>query len=212
MNTANLPHRQRASLVTLFARLTVAAVLLFGAAQVAHGVFLKSREAVSTALIESAWHRVLDGDATARPWPWSDQWPVARLRVPATRRSAIVLSPAPRSGLRNGPVLTALTPHPGGPSSTIAPVSNIVVAGNDRRFTFLKELNLGGRVEIETRAGRDIYRVTTVRQVRHTARQLFVETWGRILRSSFSNPPLMAHQTAGIGSSAGAVRSRPPEF
>jgi sortase A len=134
--------------------LVLLAVLgLSGAALTARGLWIPTKAALGQVLLEASWARVLAGDAEARPWPWADLAPVARLRVPAHRVDQIVLTGAQGASLAWGPGHVDGTAPPG-------TGGNVALAGHrDTHFRFLEDLAIGEEVLLETPAGPVRYRV-----------------------------------------------------
>lgn len=130
------------------ARLAAAALGVFGIAAGARTAWIPAKAALAQILLEDAWRRAQDGEARPVPWPWSDAWPVARLRVPGHRGPLVVLSDASGRSLAFGPGHLSGTAPPGGHGTT-------VVAGHrDTSFAFLRELRPGDALELEDRGGR----------------------------------------------------------
>jgi len=104
-------------------------------------------------LMERAWSATPAGGAAPRPWPWADFHPVARLSVPALRVKRMVLSDATLRTLAFGPgVLTSGAP-PGTPGTT-------VLAGHrDTHFAFLRKLEPGMLITLDTGKRRVAYQV-----------------------------------------------------
>jgi len=69
----------------------IAVLLLLGVWQAGHGAWIHAKAQLAQYLLQRAWTRTLEGERDARPWPWADTWPVARLRVPAHGVDLIVL-------------------------------------------------------------------------------------------------------------------------
>jgi len=106
-------------------------------------------------LVRRAWRAVQAGGETARPWPWADTRPIARLSVPARDVDLVVLAGASGRTLAFGPGHVTGTPLPG-------TRGNSVIAGHrDTHFGFLRELRRGDAVEVQRRDGATVtYRVT----------------------------------------------------
>ena len=83
------------------------------------------------------------GAAQARPWPWADTSPVARLRAPAQGVDLIVLSGATGRTLAFGPALADGSAGPGGDGTSV------IVGHRDTHFAFLKNLEAGDVLELE---------------------------------------------------------------
>lgn len=130
------------------------ALALIGALQFGHGTWIQAKAWLAQALIAQAWARTLMGEAHAKPWPWADTWPVARLRVPALGIERYVLAGADGSALAFGPGHLVGTPAPGD-------AGNSVVGGHrDTHLAFLKDVKPGDLIEIQRADGRSVaYRV-----------------------------------------------------
>jgi sortase A len=70
----------------------VALLAVIGLWELGHGVWIHAKAQLAQILLQRAWERTLRGEAAAKPWPWADTWPVARLRVPAHGVDLFVLS------------------------------------------------------------------------------------------------------------------------
>ncbi len=98
-------------------------------------------------LLERAWARTVDGSAEARPWPWADTWPVARLAVPAHDVNLIVLAGAQGNSLAWAPGHLTGTAPPGAPGVTV------LGAHRDTHFRFLEHVRPGDAVTLATPDG-----------------------------------------------------------
>lgn len=142
-------------------RIALAAAALFGAVavwQLGAGAYIHAKALLAQQLMHDAWSRTLQGEPHARPWPWADTWPVARLRAPAYGVDQIVLAGASGRNLAFGPGHLDGTPLPGRPG-------NSIVAGHrDTSFRFLARLKRGDRLTVEGKDGVSVsYRVTETR-------------------------------------------------
>lgn len=128
---------------------TIAGTALFGIGlwQFAGGVAIHAKAMLAQILLERAWQRTLAGEAQAKPWPWADTWPVARLGAPGLGEWVYVLADASGRSLAFGPGHVAGTAAPGA-------VGNSVIAGHrDTHFRFLQVLAADGWVTLETADG-----------------------------------------------------------
>lgn len=136
----------------------VALVVLLAAAgwQLAGAAWIDLKAVVAQHLISFAWSQSKAPGAPVRPWPWSDTWPVARLRIPAHGKDLYVLAGASGHALAFGPGLELASAMPGEPGVS-------VIGGHrDTHFAFLRHLRLGTIVEVERPGGQRIeYRVTS---------------------------------------------------
>jgi len=118
-------------------------------------------------LLDRAWSETLAGAEQAKPWPWADTWPVARLKVPELGVDLYVLAGASGRSLAFGPAVVSGT----------AGLGHRILSGHrDTHFAFLRELADGSRLQLQDRSGawRDyLVRGHQVIDVRHpvTARR-----------------------------------------
>jgi sortase A len=139
------------------ASLTAGALLLAVASAIhlGQGAYVYAKAELAQLLIARAWKRALAGEAAARPWPWADTWPVARLEAPAQGVSLFVLSGSSGRTLAFGPGHRAGTPAPGAHG-------NSVIGGHrDTHLGFLEKIILGDSIHVQRADGvRVQYRVT----------------------------------------------------
>ena len=136
-------------------RIAVAALLIaVGAWQAGQGLWIQAKAWLAQALITHAWSRTLEGESQAKPWPWADTWPVARLSVPRLGVERYVLAGTHGATLAFGP---------GHASDTVLPgeAGNSLIGGHrDTHLAFLGDLRPGDEIVIERRDGvRVRYRV-----------------------------------------------------
>jgi sortase A len=110
--------------------------------------WIEAKAHLAQALVRHAWRETLAGAADARPWPWADTRPVARLLVPARDVEVFVLSGASGRTLAFGPGHIDGTARPG-------ERGNAVISGHrDTHFAFLRRLARGDEIVIESADGR----------------------------------------------------------
>jgi len=129
-------------------------LLLLGAWQLGDGLYIQAKAWLAEALIAQAWSRTLEGEQQAKPWPWADTWPVARLTVPRLGIERYVLEGAHGSSLAFGPGHESSTTMPG-------QAGNSLIGGHrDTHLAFLGELDPGDEILVERADGRMVsYRV-----------------------------------------------------
>jgi len=94
------------------------------------------------------------GEAQARPWPWADTWPVARLEVPRLGVRRIVLAGA------TGAVLAFAPGHLEGTGALGGEGNSVIRGQGTAQLAFLRDVRLGDVIEIQRVDGRWIaYRV-----------------------------------------------------
>ena len=131
-----------------------ALLLAAGAWQFGQGVYLYGKANLAQALIARAWERTLAGEQQAKPWPWADTFPVARMSVRERNVDLYVLSGANGRSIAFGPGHVSGTPLPGEPG-------NSAIGGHrDTHLAFLKDLQPGNEIVVQRRDGaRRAYRV-----------------------------------------------------
>jgi len=101
------------------------------------GGWIEAKAWLARGLIEQAWRSSLVTGTPARPWPWADTWPVARLQVPALGIDRLVLHGASGRTLAFGPAWDSASASPGSPGL-------VLLSGHrDTHFRFLAELRPG---------------------------------------------------------------------
>jgi sortase A len=110
--------------------------------------WIEAKAHLAQALVRHAWAETRAGARDARPWPWADTRPVARLLVPRRAVETFVLAGASGRTLAFGPGHLDGTPQPGEPG-------NAVISGHrDTHFAFLRRLERGDEIVVEAPDGR----------------------------------------------------------
>jgi len=125
----------------------VALLASIGFWELGHGAWIHAKAWLAQLLLQRAWERTLRGEAAAKPWPWADTWPVARLRVPGHGVDLIVLSGVSGRTLALGPGHAPDSALPG------ALGTEIVTAHRDTHFRFLERVRRGDEVFVEAPGG-----------------------------------------------------------
>lgn len=149
--------------------LSIAAIcaLALGLWHIGQAGYIHGKAWAAQQMIEEAWSRTRGGEAQAKPWPWGDTWPVARLRAPAQEASALVLAGANGRSIAFGPGHMFGTAQPGEPGNSV------IGAHRDTHFAFLQRLHAGDLIEIETPRGKIVsYRVVGTRVAHKSEVQL----------------------------------------
>ena len=124
-------------------RLTLGALIALAVALLAAGFWLPAKAELAQHLLNRAWQRTADGDAMARPWPWADTHPVARLTLPDSDEPLTVLAGASGRNLAFAPALLDGSAPPGTHGVTL-------IAGHrDTHFRRLATLAIGDVVTLE---------------------------------------------------------------
>ena len=118
-----------------------------GVGLAAEGLWIPAKAALAQLLLERSWAAARAGEERARPWPWADTWPVARLEAPEHDVDLVVLAGANGESLAFGPGHMSGSAMPGAPGATF-------IAGHrDTHFEFLRHLRPGDRLVLETPGG-----------------------------------------------------------
>ncbi len=143
---------------------------LLGAALVANGLWIPAKAQLAQLLIENAWTRAQAGETRARPWAWADTWPVARLAAPRLGEDLFVLAGASGQSLAFGPAHVSASAAPGRSD-------NVAIAGHrDTHFAFLKDLEEGDELILESLEGQVHYRVAGTEVVHESRTDLLLPT------------------------------------
>jgi len=123
--------------------------------ELGRGAWIQAKAWVAQGLIAHAWTRTLSGERQAKPWPWADTWPVARLSVPRLGIERYVLAGADGAAAAFGPWHVSGTALPG-------EAGNSVIGGHrDTHLAFLARLKPGDVLIAERADGRRVtYRVS----------------------------------------------------
>lgn len=123
--------------------LPMCALALTAGAELAAGYWIPVKAALAQHLLERAWDEARAGRPDARPWPWADTAPIARLSVPSLSASWVVLSGASGRNLAFAPSHMDGSAQPGEPGVT-------VIAGHrDTHFEVLQSLERGAKFELQ---------------------------------------------------------------
>jgi len=121
--------------------------------QTGTGAWIHAKAQLAQVLLDRAWEKTLAGDARARPWPWADTWPVARLRIPSRDVDVIVLQGDSGRSLAFAPGMAAGSALPGQAGTTL------ISAHRDTHFKNIADIQPGEQIELETTYGKWTYRV-----------------------------------------------------
>ena len=116
-------------------------------------------------LIERSWQQAREGNENARPWPWADTRAVGVLSVPGLGIRQIILQGNSGRNLAFGPVLLdGETGH------------DLVISGHrDTHFRFLKDLEAGDRLVVQTKDRTQHYEVVAAEIVDSRTSELVIE-------------------------------------
>ena len=135
-------------------------LLLFGVLFLADSTWIYTKARLAQLLLLRAWGRTVRGERNARPWPWADTHPVARLCIDDIDADYIVLAGASGRTLAFGPAHLDGTPLPGQNGNCV------ISAHRDTQFAALQKLRAGDPVHVTTPDGKTHrYRVQGARVV-----------------------------------------------
>ena len=179
------PHRVRLSYVV------VSCLLCFGFWQFGQGAYIPAKAWVAQELMQRAWRRTDSDSDQAKPWPWADTFPIARLSAKGGDIDLIVLE---------GGSGRTLAFAPGHLSASVLPgeIGNTVIAGHrDTHFQFLQYMKKGESILIETAEGtKHLYQVTGIHVVDSRRGSLVLDTESPML-SLVTCYPFSAYETGG---------------
>ncbi len=125
------------------AGIAIALLATFGSLSFGHGLYIHAKAQLAQVLLHTAWLRSGDEGTTARPWPWADTYPVARLLAPAQQADVLVLAGASGRTLAFGPGHLDGSARPGDAGNAV------ITAHRDTHFRFLKYVRDGDEVIVE---------------------------------------------------------------
>ena len=140
--------------------LSALAILVAGALIAAQALFIPAKAQVAQALMANAWEHQLSTGDPARPWPWADFTPAAKLSFPSQHKTVLALTDAAGESLAFGPTLMAASAKPGEPGVAV------FAAHRDTHFSFLDKVRPGDSVTVETPEGAHVFRVSHSEVVR----------------------------------------------
>lgn len=149
----------------------MACLLCFGFWQMGQGAYIPAKAWFAQELMQRAWFRSSNGADRPPPWPWADTWPVARLSAKSGGVELIVLAGGSGRTLAFGPGHLSASSLPGEPGNT-------VIAGHrDTHFSFLRDIEVGESLVLETPAGRKhLYKVIGIDVVDSRRGSLVLDT------------------------------------
>ena len=125
----------------------VSCLLCLGFWPLSQSAYIPAKAWLAQDLMQRAWDRAGEGEYDARPWPWADTYPVARLLADSGRVDLIVLSGGSGRTLAFGPGHLSASALPGD-------TGNAVIAGHrDTHFQFLRDVEVGDTMIVERPSG-----------------------------------------------------------
>lgn len=120
-----------------------AGLLALGLWNLGHAAYIHAKARLAQYLLQEAWAETRAGKTQAKPWPWADTYPVARLTVPRQGVDLIVLAGASGRTMAFGPGHLDGTPLPGEAGNSV------LSAHRDTHFAFLREARPGETFFVE---------------------------------------------------------------
>ncbi len=122
-----------------------------------HAGYMNAKAELAQVLLQRAWQQRLETGGAAKPWPWADTAPVARLKVARLGIDEIILSGDSGRTLAFGPGWAPSSAMPGTRGVSV------VSAHRDTHFAFLRDLHVGDRIEIDGGTGPRSLRIASMR-------------------------------------------------
>lgn len=122
-----------------------------------HAGYMNAKAELAQVLLQRAWQQRLETGVAAKPWPWADTAPVARLKVARLGVDEIILSGDSGRTLAFGPGWAPSSAMPGTRGVSV------VSAHRDTHFAFLRDLHVGDRIEIDGGTGPRSLRIASMR-------------------------------------------------
>ncbi len=111
------------------------------------GLYILAKARVAQLLLHVAWDRERATGTPAKPWPWADTYPVARLIVASRGADLLVLAGASGRTLAFGPGHLDGSAQPGDAGNAV------LTAHRDTHFRFLKDVTAGDELVVERADG-----------------------------------------------------------
>lgn len=144
-----------------FAMLSALPLLIVGLALIGQGGWVHAKAFLAQHLLDRAFTQTIATREPAKPWPWADTWPVARIEAPRLGESAIVLKGVSGEALAFGPGHLDGTPQAGEAGTAV------YAAHRDTHFAFLANVKEGDEIRVTRDDGQIFsYHVTGMTVVR----------------------------------------------
>ena len=153
---------------------TIIIAVLFATSlwQLATASWIQGKAIIAQQLLNHSWHETLNDNKTSRhkPWPWADTWTAAKLTVPEHDIEQIILAGDNGSSLAFAPGYSLAGAKPNTSGTTI------ISAHRDTHFSFLKDIELGDKLYIQTTDKTLHYQVYDLRIVDSSSFELQSDT------------------------------------
>jgi len=118
--------------------------LLLSGAFATSAFWVQAKAHVGQWLLDRAWQQATVTQQSTKAWPWADTWPVAKLHVPSTNTTMVVLEGVSGEAMAFGPGrMTDL--------SKSAETGLFGIGGHrDSHLNFVKDLSSGAQISLQT--------------------------------------------------------------
>ena len=136
--------------LTVHRMVWIVASLLFalGGWLIGQGLWIQAKALAAQWLLQHAWQETLRTHQPVKPWPWADTSPVGHLVVPRLAINQIILADASGQSLAFGPGMVGTRKL-----FRTNPESLILSGHRDTHFSFVRDLQLGDRMKVQTTQG-----------------------------------------------------------
>lgn len=125
----------------------IAGVFLIGIACLGKGYYMPAKAHLAQFLIARSWSENTQHLENARPWPWADISPIAKMDVPRLKVTQYIMQNASGEALAFGAGMLGQGVMPGD-------VGHSVIAGHrDSHFEFLQKVKQGDVIMVSNRKG-----------------------------------------------------------
>jgi len=158
-----LMERNKVSRVKMLRKLKIIMIFLLMSLslhQLGMGGYIYAKAELAQYLIATAWQKTIAGEQQVKPWSWADTWPVAKLKFEKYDTELFILAGDNGRTLAFGPGHRFGTELPGA-------IGNSIISGHrDTHFSFLRDVQLADKFEIENKVGETVkYRITNTKIV-----------------------------------------------
>ncbi|MFK7853446.1 MAG: class GN sortase [Granulosicoccus sp.] len=153
--------------------------------------WIMGKAKVAQYLLAASWKDSLEQGHTKKPWAWADVQTIAKISIPAARKTLIVLNDASGEAMAFGPGLVA-----GSPEHAMS--STLAIGGHrDTHMRFLEHLPLDSIISLDTIEHRNLHYRLLDKQIVDTRKQTLAisqQLPGLVLITCY---PFNAAQTGG---------------
>ena len=138
----------RTTVTIRMAWIVASLLLVLGSWLIGQGAWIHVKAVTAQWLLQDAWHETLTMQRPVKPWPWADTWPVGRLIVPRLTINQIILADTSGESLAFGPGMV------GNGKFSNDDLQSLILSGHrDTHFSFVRDVQLGERITVQTLQG-----------------------------------------------------------